>query len=87
MSNMARTYDREVFDAKDYATQCLLRLTRLDTKGRPLGSVDEMADALDLLNKAWDALLDCIVRQREERDRQILMLIDELAEAKKTDAR
>ena len=43
----------------------------------------EIANTVDALNKAWDELTDALVRQRAERDRQILSLIDQLAEAKK----
>lgn len=42
-----------------------------------------MAQALDSLNKAWDELTDALVRQRDERDKQIARLMNELAEAKK----
>jgi site-specific recombinase len=80
---MAGKYDREVFDAKHHATQCLCRLITSNKDGQPIGTVDDVASALDRLNKAWDALTDCLVRQREERDRRILSLIDELAEARK----
>lgn len=74
-----RNYDRELGDAKAAATRALCAVV----SGKNPDAVDHMATALDDLNKAWDALTDCLVRQREERDEQICRLIDELAEAKK----
>lgn len=67
-------YDRALWDAKDRCTKALL--------GKPFDAM-EMAGALDSLNKCWDELTDCLMRQRKERDDQILRLINELAEAKK----
>lgn len=40
------------------------------------------AQSVDMLNKAFDELTDYLVRQREERDRIIQNLINEVAEAK-----
>lgn len=72
-------YDLCVSDAKRKALNELLILQRSDSKI----DVTQMASALDNLNKMWDLLTDALVRQRSERDSQILRLIDELAEAKK----
>ena len=72
-------YDSAVSWAKEHATKTLLRIDREKEK---FNSMD-MAQALDDLNKAWDALTDCLVRQKEERDELITKLINELAEAKK----
>lgn len=72
-------YDANLSAAKHRATSELVKIQR-DYVNADLHG---MAGAIDDLNKAWDELTDCLVRQREERDRQILKLIDELAEAKK----
>ncbi len=71
-------YDMRLSDAKRFATECLIRASK-DTKA----DLSNLAGAIENLNKMWDELTDCLVRQRDERDRQILSLIDELAEAKK----
>lgn len=68
--------DRAVWDAKMRATKALIGLP--DCDGR-----DEMASAIDGLSKAHDELADALVRQRDERGREVLRLIDALAEAKK----
>lgn len=76
-----RNYDLELSDVKAATTSELCNLIRdFGTKGVNL---DRIANLIDQLNKAWDELTDCLVRQRKERDEQILRLIDELAEAKK----
>lgn len=67
--------DRAVWDAKMRATKALCGLP--DCDGR-----DEMASAIDGLNKAWEALTDALVRQRDERGAEVLRLLDALAEAK-----
>ncbi len=72
-------YDLRVSDAKRYATQCVCRLS--DPKSADAAT--NMAAALDDLNVAWDALTDCLVRQRDELGKQVLRLIHELAEAKR----
>ena len=63
-----RNYDQELRSAKSEVTRALM-----DSAGR----------TVDDLNKAWDNLTDALVRQREERNLQILRLLDELSEAKK----
>lgn len=72
-------YDLQLSDAKHACSRALLDLQR-DNKGV---DVSHMACAIDNLNRMWDALTDALVRQRTERDEQILRLINELAEAKK----
>lgn len=47
------------------------------------GDIMDLASYIDNLNKAWDELTDCLVRQRDTRDAQIFRLMNELAEAKK----
>lgn len=74
-----RNYDHMLFDAKDHVTRTLCDLQRQSKDA----DVSALASAIDNLNKAWDALTDCLIRQRDERDEQIIRLIDELAEAKK----
>ena len=71
------SYDHALRHAKDRATSALLRVDSKDP------AREDLAIALDDLNRAWDALTDCLVRQRSERDAQILRLIDQLAEARK----
>ena len=73
------SYDQDVHNAKQAVTDELLRFQRAN----PGTNAESLAMATDRLNKAWDALTDCLVRQRKERDAQILRLVDELAEAKK----
>ena len=69
-------YDTAVCNAKQRATQSLLRLP--DCEGR-----SEMASAIDGLNEAWDKLTDALVRQRAVRDEEISRLLSALAEARK----
>ncbi len=71
-------YDLRLSDAKAACTRCLLQASK-DSKF----DLSNLASAIDHLNKMWDELTDCLVRQREERGEQILALMDELAEAKK----
>ena len=69
-------YDRDVAQAKARITKLLCV---------PTGAVDgiRLAEAFDELNKAWDALTDCLVRQRTVRDTQIQSLMNQLAERSK----
>lgn len=66
---------RAVWDAQVRATKALCALADNDAR-------DEMASALDGLNKAHDALTDALVRQVQERGEEVLRLLDRLAEAK-----
>jgi hypothetical protein len=75
---VSRNYDRNLSWAKENVTKMICRLASKEGCD-PM----DVSAAVNDLNKAWDELTDCLVRQREERDRQILSLIDELAEAKK----
>ncbi len=43
---------------------------------------ERLGQASDNLNETWYALTAALIRQREERDRIILSLIDQLAERK-----
>lgn len=79
-------YDLRVSDAKAAATRAVANLAKNDRQGKPLCDGDAMqwvATAVDDLNKAWDALTDALVRQRDECGEQVVRLIHELAEAKK----
>ncbi len=69
-------WDLRVSDAKSHVTTMLCRTVE-DPR-----LIHDLAGAIDNLNKAWDELTDALVRQREERDRVIRRLIDELAERK-----
>jgi hypothetical protein len=73
------SYDLRLSDAKRAALSACCRLN--DPKDH--NAVPHMAQSLDDLNAAWDALTDCLVRQRSELEGQVLRLIHELAEAKK----
>ncbi len=68
------SYDRNVSDAKQRTTAALME--------KDLDRVS-IGRAFDELNAAWDALTDALVRQRAIRDKQILSLLDQLAEAKR----
>jgi hypothetical protein len=72
-----KDYDGQLRAAKDYTTKTLARLAA-NKNTEPM----EVSNAVDLLNKAWDELTDALVRQREERDKVITRLINELAERK-----
>lgn len=71
------SYDARLFEAKHRATRTLCAAI----SGK--ADLTEVGSAIDDLNKAWDELTDALVRQRKERDLQIIRLIDELAEARK----
>ncbi len=70
-------YDGRLRGAKDYVTKLLCALAA-DKKV----NVADLGAAIDELNKAWDELTDCLVRQRDERTRTIVSLLDQLAERK-----
>lgn len=74
-------YDAQVHIAKSVVTKAVLNMENKEERVRT--DMLEMGMAVDDLNKAWDELTTCLVRQREERDRIITGLINELAEAKK----
>jgi hypothetical protein len=76
-------YDRYVSDAKHQVTQLLCSVVSDDERKHRFG-VEQLPGAIDGLNKAWDELTDCLVRQVAERDREIRSLLNQLAEAKKT---
>ncbi len=86
VAKVSGTYDRAVFNAKDAATAVVRVMARHEVSGpgneRPI-SAELVASTIDALNKAWDELTDCLVRQRKQRDEVIRGLIDELAEANK----
>jgi len=71
------SYDSDVWRAKERVTECLL--------GKPelVAHVADLANAVDDLNKAWDALSDCLVRQVEARDVEIRSLLNKIAELNK----
>lgn len=73
------SYDARLRAAKDAVTSMLCNLASKDTKFTLL----DLGRTVDDLNKAWDELTDCLVRQRTERDAQIRRLIDDLAESRK----
>lgn len=73
-------YDLILSDCKRAATAALCRVIR---DNPDVKSLDEMAGALDALNTAWDKLTDALIRQRDERDKLVQKLLNELAEANK----
>jgi hypothetical protein len=75
-------YDDAVFAAKQNVTKLVCDVASDDQRRHRFG-VEQLPGAIDHLNKAWDELTNCLVRQRTERDEQISRLISELAEAKK----
>jgi hypothetical protein len=68
-------YDGRLFAAKQVVIKALCR--------SPVDPV-EIGSAIDDLNKAWDALTDCLVRQVRTRDEQIRRLMNEMSELTKT---
>lgn len=72
-----RNHDAAVSAAKNHATKTVCRVA-----GKTADPM-EMGQAIDELNKAWDELTDALVRQRSERDRLIVELLNELAERPK----
>ena len=76
-----RAYDDEVYAAKRRVTEELMAAVSLVERGEPVNPMN-ISQAVDQLNEAWDALTDCLVRQREERNVLILELVDEVAELK-----
>lgn len=76
------SYDRRVWNAKDNVTKLVCDAASSDERRHNFG-LEQLPGAIDELNKAWDELTNCLVRQRNERDEQISRLISELAEAKK----
>ena len=72
-------YDLLLSGCKRAATSALCRAIT----DNPKVNMDGIAAALDALNEAWDRLTDALVRQRDERDRIIRDLINQLAEEKK----
>ncbi len=79
-------YDLIVSDAKRDALRAVIRLNENDKSGKPVcdgWNANDVANTIDNLNKAWDALTDALVRQREEYQKQVERLIHELAEARK----
>ncbi len=75
-------YDRHVSDAKMRVTEVICMVVSSDEKKHERG-IELLPGAVDDLNKAWDALTDCLVRQRIARGDEVLRLLDQLAEAKK----
>lgn len=76
---MPRDYDRNLSDAKANVTR--LVIAAADPKN--VTARDNLPGAVDELNKAWDALTDCLVRQRDELQERVLDLINDVAELKK----
>lgn len=69
-------YDGAVHREKNAFTNFLMDTKEDDPKWRNLA-----ANRVDALNAAWDELTDALVRQRDERDRLISRLLNDLAEA------
>ena len=67
-------YDRDLINAKSRVTKlfCTPNVDPID-----------MAGAVEDLNKSWDNLTDCLVRQRVVRDRVIQDLMGQLAETER----
>lgn len=70
-------YDQMVHDCKDAVTKEFVAVAT------DKGDVMRLGSLIESLNKAWDALTDHLVRQREARDRTISHLHNEIAELKK----
>jgi hypothetical protein len=66
-------YDLRLSDAKQRVTRVLC-----SNGGNP--DIADIASAIDELNKAWDELTDALCRQREERDKLITSLLNQLSE-------
>lgn len=75
-------YDRELANAKGAVTKQIIYLERSIHAQEPCNTSD-LAAAIDDCNRKWDALTDCLVRQREEYAERINALIFEIAELKK----
>lgn len=75
-------YYRYVHEAKHSVTEAICLIVCSDEKKHERG-LELLPGAVDRLNKAWDELTDCLVRQRNERGEEVLRLLDLLAEAKK----
>ena len=71
-------YDRRVSEAKERVLKAIC-----DTQPHPHG----IAQTVDELNAAWDALTDALVRQRKVMSETIDHLHHRLAEAEKRDHR
>ena len=70
-------YELQVRWAKDHVGKLILQMC-----GKNPLTPEEMSQAVGDLNKAWDALTDALVRQREEREKCIRHLLNQLAERK-----
>lgn len=72
-------YDLMLSDTKRAVVNILCAAVRKED-----WALEQLPGMIDQLNEAWDKLTDCLVRQRDERGRQIERLMDELAEARKS---
>ena len=68
--------DQMVHACKDEVTRLICEAVKKDSRV----GVEQIAQAVDNLNKAWDALTDHLVRQRAARDATISHLHNEIAE-------
>ena len=73
---MSQDYDAVLRGAKK-------RVTQLLCQKEAGGHILELGGAIDDLNKAWDELSDCLVRQVEARDTEIRVLLNRIAELNK----
>lgn len=75
-------YSRHVGEAKARVTDAICMIVSSDEKKHQRG-IELLPGAVDDLNKAWDELTDCLVRQRDARGIEVMSLLDQLAEARK----
>ena len=81
---MSCNYDQAVFDAKQELLSLICDAVRLAVdEGCPTVSaqVDRLSSAVERLKQAYEAREDALCRQRDERGREVLRLLDRLAEA------
>lgn len=71
-----RDYDGELIQVKRRVEKLVIAHA-----SKPL-PVEELSQMICDLNSAWDALTDALVRQRNERDKVIAHLMNQLAERK-----
>lgn len=72
-------YDQWLAFAREAVTTALADLS----SGEPKRTARDLAVRVDDLNRAWDELTDCLMRQRDVRDAEIRRLLDEIAELNK----
>jgi len=79
---MSGEYSARVHEARTNIRDVISGIIGQDERKRSL-AIERLPAAVDALNKAWDELTDCLVRQRDTRGEELLSVLDELAEARK----